>query len=103
MFTVEFNPQSTAAVDQEGGESTTLTFSLLNNRRDGYLYREGMSVAVLDSLKPEKGWHKTPRTVLLSETKEPDTTSSNLFYYRSNVHHEFFQQQQQSPAGNPKT
>jgi hypothetical protein len=55
----------------------TVTFSILNNKRNGQLYKDGMQIAVLDSLQSEKGWFRG---------------GSNIWYYRSNVDHQFYQQ-----------
>ncbi|KAL4478961.1 hypothetical protein ABPG72_019398 [Tetrahymena utriculariae] len=56
--------------------SKTITFSILNNKRNGYLYKEGMQIAIFDSSKQDKGWHRG---------------GESIFYYRSNVDHQFFQ------------
>ncbi|KAL4432359.1 hypothetical protein ABPG74_011118 [Tetrahymena malaccensis] len=65
----------------EENQSKTITFSILNNKRNGYLYKEGMQIAVFDSSKPDKGWHRG---------------GENIFYYRSNVDHQFFQANNES-------
>ncbi|EAR84316.2 zinc carboxypeptidase family protein (macronuclear) [Tetrahymena thermophila SB210] len=65
----------------EENQSKTITFSILNNKRNGYLYKEGMQIAIFDSSKPDKGWHRG---------------GENIFYYRSNVDHQFFQANNES-------
>ncbi len=52
-----------------------ITFSLLNNTRNGQLYKDGMKVATLDSLASHKGWHGS---------------GENIYYYRCNVDHAYY-------------
>lgn len=53
------------------------------------MFKEGMQIAVLDSAKPKRGWHKS---------------GENIFYYRSNVDHEYFRREKDSNvAGNIQT
>ena len=53
----------------------TITFSILNNKRQGQLYKDGMQIAILDSEQLSKGWFRG---------------GNNVWYYRSNVDHMFY-------------
>lgn len=44
----------------------------MNLFRNGIFYKDGMQIAILDSLKPDLGWHRG---------------CENIFYFKSNVDH----------------
>ena len=56
-------------------EPCKVTFTILNNKRKGELFKDGMQIAAFDEANPTKGWHRA---------------GDDIFYYKSNVDHKYY-------------
>ncbi|EAR98396.2 zinc carboxypeptidase family protein (macronuclear) [Tetrahymena thermophila SB210] len=76
-------------------EPCTIQFIILNNKRNGQHYKDGMKIAVMEQQEENKIQTQSSKCLQLRQNvvkQNWQRKSENIFYYKSNVDHAFYRQ-----------